>query len=94
MAGIREEVAASDFARLMPADALFYLEVAEPGQHVARVAQMVNLVAPPEASSARMGIPLGEGFVLPDPVQISPALFNELKELRGAAVALTEVEKN
>jgi exonuclease VII small subunit len=92
LAGIREEQAAADFARLMPPDTLVYAELSNPGRHVAQLARLLNLVADPHAAPAGKGVPLEEGFYLPDPLTISPALLNELEKFRGVAVAITELD--
>ena len=96
LAQCEEEAVASDFARLMPPNALAYVEIDRPGTHVERVLKMLGLVRQPGAPAAdpqSKGIPIGEGFFLPDDFSISPALIDELKKLKGLAVAVTSVDQ-
>lgn len=95
LAQCREELAATDLARLMPADTLAYIEIARPGEHIEQLLRMVGLVRDGQAA-AKAGpvarIPLDEGFSLPEDFSVSPALLNEMKRLRGAAVAVTFID--
>lgn len=90
----REDLASQDLARLMPPDALAYIEVTQPGEHVERLARMLGLVRDPASpdAAAKDGIPLGNGFFLPADFTISPALLADLKKFRGIAVAITRVD--
>jgi len=95
MAQCREELAAEDLARLMPPDALAYVEVTRPGDHAERLLEMLGLVRDgeaPAASGTGQSIPLGNGLFLPDDFAVSPALVSEVKRLHGAAVAITEAD--
>ncbi|MEX2120680.1 MAG: hypothetical protein WD847_13895 [Pirellulales bacterium] len=88
----REDLASADFARLMPPDTLAYLEIVDPGKHIAALAGMLGLDStPPNGAAATDGTPLGEGFFLPDDVSISPALLAELNKIKGAAAAVTAI---
>ncbi len=73
-------------ARLMPPDAIAYLELNRPGDQLARSAKMVGLVRepgaePPATEGQAAGIPLGNGLVFPASFSLSPALVGELKKL-------------
>ncbi|MBI3839958.1 MAG: hypothetical protein HY288_18710 [Planctomycetia bacterium] len=90
---VREDLASANFARLMPADVLAYVEVNEPGEHIARILKMVGLLNPPAAAGpAEKPISLGNGLYLPADFSISPALVAELKKFRGAAAGLTALD--
>ncbi len=73
---VAEEIASSDFARLMPADAIFYLELNRPGQQLESLVSQLGLLG--DGSAERLGI--------------SPKLIEGLLGLRGAAVAITEFD--
>ncbi len=93
LAQVREDIASANLASLMPTDCLAYAELVEPGEHVARILKMMDLVGPPAGGEKPTGTPvkLGGGLQLPADFAISPALVNELKKLRGAAVGLTAI---
>ncbi len=95
MAQCREESAAEDLARLMPADALAYLELTRPGEHLQKLLGMLGLVRqgePADKAGPVERIPLGSGLSLPTDFSVSPALLAEMKRLRGVAVAVTSVD--
>jgi hypothetical protein len=96
----REDLAAADFARLMPPDAIAYVELSRPGDQFVRLARMLGLVREPGTERAggatgksAPGIPLGNGLVFPANFALSPALVAELKKFRGAAVAITGLDE-
>jgi hypothetical protein len=100
VAQCREDLAATDLARLMPADAIAYVELNRPGEQLVRLAKMLGLVqerdSQPDAVAegrAAEGIPLGPGLVFPVDFTLSPALVTELKKFRGAAVAITGLDE-
>jgi hypothetical protein len=95
LAQCREDLATADLAKLMPPDALAYVEITRPGGHVEQLLRMVGLVRTPNAPPAdgrAKGTPLPEGLFLPEDFTISPSLIAELKKLKGAAVALTSID--
>ena len=94
LAAIREDQV--DFARLMPPDALAYVELTAPGEHLERLLQMLGLFPAPgdEPHRPQQGIPVGDGLFLPEQFTISPALAAELKEFRGVAAAMTSYREN
>ncbi|MFO0900948.1 MAG: hypothetical protein U0836_26265 [Pirellulales bacterium] len=100
LAECREDLAAADLARLMPAGALVYAELSRPGDHLARLASMAGLARGGEndtkAGGSKPGdaVPLGPGLVLPRDFAISPALFDSLKPVRGVAVAMTSLPRH
>lgn len=75
----QEELAAADFARLMPPDPWAYFEVSRPGQHAERLLRRLGLLRDGKLA-------LGEGE---RSVQISPELVRGLLGVRGLAVAVT-----
>ncbi len=96
LAQCREDLAAADFARLMPPEALAYVEITHPGRHVAQLLQMLGLTRDgyaPSVASKSKGTPLVEGLLyFPDDFSISPAWIAELDKLNGVAVAITSVD--
>jgi hypothetical protein len=100
LAQCREDLASADLARLMPPDAIGYLELNRPGDQLVRLAKMLGLVQEPGAQRAAHaeehaahGIPLGNGLVFPANFTLSPALAAELKKFRGAALAITGLDE-
>jgi hypothetical protein len=104
VAETQEDLASANLARLMPPDCLAYAEIAEPGQHVGRILNMMGLlgstdgapssIAKPGGESAEKPVPLGGGIYLPSDLTVSPALVTELQKFRGVAVGLTAVEQD
>lgn len=96
LAQIREDRAASDLARLMPPDALAYVELREPGAHLGRLVQMLGLVAEPGEQRSPLPTPSPEArehFALPEHFAVSPALIAELRKFGGVAAAVTSFEE-
>jgi tetratricopeptide (TPR) repeat protein len=79
LAACREEIASSDFAALMPADAWAYVELNRPGDQLMSLLKQLGLLADPEEAAAEAG----------KRVAVSPALVKELLGMRGAAAAIT-----
>ena len=79
LAACREEVACRDFARLMPPDALAYVELNHPGRQIEKLLDQLGLLADVnqvfEAGQRR--------------VAVSPTLLREGLGLGGVAVAIT-----
>lgn len=76
-----EELSARDLSKLMPPDALAYLEIRNPGGHIERILDAAGLLS-------EGGQREGEGPAL----GISPRLLAALKGFAGAAVAITGVD--
>lgn len=100
LAQCREDVAAADLARLMPPEAIAYVETNRPGDQLVRLAKMMGLVREPGTEPAAAasgqpvpGIPIGPGLVFPADFKVSPALAAELKKFRGAALAITDLDE-
>ena len=72
-----EEIAASDFACLMPANTLLYVELNNPGDQVATLLGQLGLLQGSEGSGN---------------VAISPRLVRALLGVRGAAVGITQID--
>ncbi len=96
LAACREELAASDLARLMPADTMVYAELVRPGDHFTQLLTLLGLARPDGSPRATVGQPGTAlpvpGLFFPDDFSVSPALTSELKKLRGLAVGLTEID--
>lgn len=75
-----EDLVAGDFARLMPADTIAYIEIDRPGARV-------------EALLSQLGL-LGSTGAVTEAARykISPLLVRSLLGLRGAALAVTEID--
>lgn len=95
LAECREDVIAADFARLMPPEVIAYAEICRPGEHFARLAEMMGLVRARSAAAAEAqpeATPLGDGAFFPHDFALSPALLVGLQAFRGAAVAVTGLD--
>ena len=93
LTAIREDLASADLARLMPPEVIAYAHLVEPGEHIERLLKMMGLVGPvPEGAAQVKPLKLGDGLVLPADFTVSPALVDELKQLRGAAIGLTGID--
>ncbi len=79
LAACREELACADFASLMPAQTLAYVEVNRPGTQLNRLIEQLGLLADEDGLTTRSG----------KRIAISPDLLRELLGLRGVAVAIT-----
>ncbi|UCE60566.1 MAG: DUF3352 domain-containing protein [Phycisphaerales bacterium] len=77
LADLREELAASDFAALMPPTSLAYIEFNQPGDQLLRLVDQLGLLADDEVGQDA------------DKFTISPSIIRELLGIRGAAVAIT-----
>ena len=82
LASCREEVASTDFARLMPANAIAYVELNRPGDQLMSLLKQLGILADPEKAAADAG----KRFT------VSPALIKAVLGLRGAAVAITGID--
>ncbi len=79
LAALREELAASDFTRLMPANALAYVEITRPGDQLMKLLDQLGILSDG-------GLPPAEGG---RHVAVSPALIREAMGIRGIAAAVT-----
>ena len=78
-AGLAEEFAALDMARLVPADTIFFAQMDRPGAQLALLLDQLGL--------------LGEAHrIAEQKIAISPLLIEHLLGLRGAAVAITDLD--
>ena len=89
----RAALQTSDFATLMPADALAYIEIRNTGDQVKRLIKMLGLLGSPTASG--QAPPDGASVPMPRPelalprLRVSPALMREFKKIGGAAIGVT-----
>jgi hypothetical protein len=77
------EVRARDLARLMPPDALAYVEVQHPGKHLAKILGFLGLTGPGGQAAGPQDereLPL-----------VSPRLLEALETVEGAALAVTDI---
>ena len=77
-AAVTEDLIASDFARVMPPGAIVYAEITRPGERAEALLSQLGLLGSVEAG--------------PERYRISPLLVRSLLGLRGAAVAVTEID--
>ena len=82
LAACQEEIASTDFARLMPANAIAYVELNRPGDQLMSLLKQLGILADPEKAAADAG----KRFT------VSPALIKAVLGLRGAAVAITGID--
>ncbi len=73
-----EDIAASDFTRLVPRDAIFYAELSRPGEQISMLLEQLGL--------------LGKVGETPERFGVSPLLIDGILGMRGAAVAVTEFD--
>lgn len=85
LAIVREQIAATDFARLMPPTALAYVELTQPGQQLESLLEQLGLM---RAGDIRA---IGQSAARParPEIAISPALVRSLLDVRGVAAAVT-----
>jgi hypothetical protein len=90
----RDHLAAENFATLMPADSLAYIEVSRPGQIVEKLCTMLGIAGKDmqEILSKRPNADTKSSFNVPNEVCISPSLFEVLNSFGGAAVAITHFD--
>ena len=77
--GVDEELSSADFARLMPANALAYVEINRPGDQLLRLIEQFGLLKTDEKIGGKDG----------RQIAISPALIRSFLDIRGAAAAVT-----
>jgi len=83
LAGCEEEVAAADFAGLMPPTTLAYLEFRRPGEQLSKLLGQLGLLASDVKKATKAN------GIRP---AVSPALIQELMGIRGLGIALTGVD--
>ena len=81
-AGCREELACSDFAALMPPEAIVYAEINKPGEQLSRLLRQLGLLA--DSNDL--------GGALERHIAIDPTLVSELLGIRGVAAAITAID--
>ena len=94
MAAIQEELATSDFAKIMPPEAVGYLEISNPGNHVEQIARLMGLTGREFSDGDEVAVlQIDREFAISSDFQISPALLREIKKIRGAAVTFTGINE-
>ncbi|MSR61970.1 MAG: hypothetical protein EXS08_05955 [Planctomycetes bacterium] len=78
-AGLQEDLASVDLARLMPPETIFYAESTQPGQALVKVLEQLGLAGSFEEAAAKQGF------------AVRPELVQSLIGIRGLAVALTRL---
>ncbi len=95
MAELQEELATADFAQIMPSDAIVYMELSNPADHLEKIADLMGLTGKQRDSRReKASLQIENEFVIPSDFQLSPALLREIKKIRGAAVAITNVRND
>ncbi len=89
MLAIKADVAASDFARLMPADSLAYFEITDPAEHLEQLLALVGVAGDSQPSRTVTTIPLDDGFVLPSNFKVDPDVLSCFKSAKGLGIAVT-----
>ena len=77
--GIGEDLASSDFTRLVPRDTLFYAELSRPGEQLSMLLDQLGLLGRVQ-EEGRFGV--------------SPLLVDGMLGMRGAAVAVTSMDQH
>ncbi|MHC4079479.1 MAG: hypothetical protein ACYST0_13680, partial [Planctomycetota bacterium] len=77
---VAEEIASSDFARLVPADTICYVELNRPGEQIRNLLGQLGLLGGPGGTNGEAAF------------GISPKLIDAVLGMRGAAVAVTEID--
>lgn len=77
MQACSEELATSDLAELAPADTILYVELNDPGEQLSSLLGQLGLLQGEDGAGG---------------ISVSPHLINGLLGLRGAAVAVTEID--
>ena len=92
---IRQDLASSDLARLMPADSLAYIETDHPAENLQSLIRMLGLDSREQLVSESAPAPdqLAAKSGLPQDFRISPALVREVRKLHGAAAAITGLDQ-
>lgn len=90
----RDQLAARNFAQLMPPDALAYVEFNRPGEVCEKLAEMLGLTGKSiaEVLAQRPSADSSTMVHIPSEITISPALFNHIASFGGLAVALTDFD--
>jgi len=92
MAELQEELATADFAQVMPGNAIAYLEISNPADHLEKIAAIMGLTGKQfSAHGDKVTLHIEDELAIPSDFQLSPALLREFKKIRGAAVAITDV---
>ena len=95
MAELQEELATSDFASIMPSEAIAYLEISNPAAHLEKVAKAMGLVGKEiSAGAEKVTIRIDNEIAISSDFQLSPALLREFKKIRGAAFAVTDLKES
>lgn len=89
----REDIVAADLTRLAPPNAIAFVEIRRPGEHIAQVLRLVGLLRgqTPAANEKAERIKLGGPVSIPADFAVSPHLLSEISQLQGIAVAVTGV---
>lgn len=94
LARCRDHLAAQNFATLMPADSLAYIELSRPGEILEKLARMLGIAGKDmqQLLAQRPGTDAKAMFHVPKEVSISPSLFEVFNSFGGAAVAITHFD--
>jgi len=90
----RDQLAAQNFATLMPPDATMYFELSRPGEIIEKLCGMLGLTTDDMQAilAQRPSAEAKSPFHIPSQVAISPSLFEYFRGFGGAGVALTSFD--
>lgn len=90
----RDQLAAENFATLMPPDALAYLEIRRPGRIFEQLAGMLGVAGKDMRAvlAQRPSATEAAPFHVPQEFYVSPALFEALNRFGGGAVGITSFD--
>jgi hypothetical protein len=90
----RDNIAAGNFAALMPENALGYIELTRPGEVFEKLCAMLGLSGKDvhELLAQRPNTESNAPFRIPEEVVISPAVFEAFSSFGGGAVAITSFD--
>jgi hypothetical protein len=90
----RDNIAAENFAVLMPENAMVYVELTRPGEVIEKLCGMLGLTGKDihELLAQRPATESNTPFRIPEEVVISPAIFEALGSFGGGALAMTSFD--
>ncbi|HVP12030.1 MAG TPA: hypothetical protein VMV94_12685 [Phycisphaerae bacterium] len=90
----RDNIAAQNFAQLMPENAMAYFELNRPGEVIEKLCGMLGLTGKDihDLLAQRPSTDSTAPFRIPEEVVVSPAIFEAFNSFGGGAVALTSFD--
>ena len=90
---LQEDLAVADFAQLMPADSMLYVEIDSPGKHLEQLAALIGIDGNAPADPNPVVLEIEDGLAISSDFRLSPALTRELSKIRGGAVAVSDLDQ-